>query len=62
MDLHAVLRELRIEKHRLDRIIQELESLERGASPVLMRPSGRRGRKSMSAEERRAVSAHMRKY
>jgi hypothetical protein len=62
MDLYAVIRELRNEKQRLDRIIRELESMEGGAVLALMHRAKRRGRKSMSAEERREVSQRMKKY
>jgi hypothetical protein len=48
-------------KQRLDRIIHELESLEGGAV-ALIHPAKRRGRKSMSAEERHKVSERMMKY
>jgi hypothetical protein len=46
----------------LDRIIRELESLEGGTVLALIHPAKRRGRKSMSTEERREVSQRMRKY
>jgi hypothetical protein len=62
MNLYAVIRELHREKQRLDRIIREFESLERGAVPALISPARQRGRKSMRAEERREVSRRMRKY
>jgi len=61
LDLYAILRELHIEKQRLDGIIREVESLKGGAVPALI-PAKRRGRKSMSSEERREVSQRMRRY
>ena len=62
MDLYAILRELHIEKRRLDRIIRELENRQERISPDPTRPPGRRGRKSMGAEERRKVSERMKNY
>jgi hypothetical protein len=62
MDLFEILRELHIEKQRIDRIIRELEGMERGATPDLARPARQRGRKSMSLEERREVSQRMKRY
>lgn len=62
MDLHAVIRELIEERKRIDRTIAALEAMDvrRTESPVALR--SRRGRKGMSAQERREVSARMRKY
>jgi hypothetical protein len=62
MDLFQILRELHIEKQRLDRIIRELEGLQGRETPDSPRPVKRRGRKSMSPEERREVSERMKKY
>ena len=58
MNLTTIIAELRREKERLDRVIASLEGLQTGATM----PVRRRGRKSMSAEERREVSARMTKY
>jgi len=59
MDVIKALRELYEEKRRLDAAIATLEAhLKR--KPV--RPPARRGRKSMSREERQAVSARMKRY
>lgn len=59
MDLYGALRELYEEKKRLDQTISALEaSLQRKTAPA----PKRRGRKTMSAEERQQVSERMRKY
>ncbi len=55
MDLKEILKQLYAERKRVDRIIQRLEALEESSG-------SRRGRKSMSAEERRQVSERMRRY
>ncbi|MCC7235977.1 MAG: hypothetical protein IT163_11775 [Bryobacterales bacterium] len=62
MDLDKIIRELRTEKERLDRVITSLEDLA-GTGTVTPLPSPkRRGRKTMDEEERREVSARMREY
>jgi hypothetical protein len=59
MDLTKIIEELRHEKERLDRVIASVEELRAdGGVPQ----KKRRGRKFMSAEERREVSARMKKY
>jgi hypothetical protein len=61
MDLIDMIEDLRREKERVERIIATLERLQSPA--VLATPEKkRRGRKSMSPEERRDVSERMRKY
>jgi hypothetical protein len=62
MDLFQILRDLHIEKQRLDRIIRELEDVERRATSDAAPPRRRRGRRSMSLEERREVSERMKRY
>jgi hypothetical protein len=70
VDLYKAIRELVDEKKRIDRIIASLEAmLEKGttntasAKAEVKAGSGtRRGRKSMSAEERREVSERMARY
>jgi hypothetical protein len=68
MDLYKAIRQLREEMERLDRVIESLEQLEKGGLPKFAAPNPpgetekRRGRKAMSAEERRTVSERMRKY
>jgi hypothetical protein len=61
MDLLKMIQELREEKERLDRVIASLEDLRDVMEIDALRKS-RRGRKSMGPEERREVSARMRKY
>ena len=63
MDLFKVIDALREERKRLDYTIKALENMIEGeeiASSVV-RPK-RRGRKSMSREERQKVSDRMRRY
>jgi hypothetical protein len=60
MDVERTLRELYSEKKILDSAISTLEKRLRKAS-ALSTPK-RRGRKNMSLEERRAVSARMTRY
>ena len=59
MDLYGVIRELYAEKDKLDRTIAALEEL---PNPSAGGSARRRGRKSMSAEERREVSERMKKH
>ena len=61
MDLTTTIAELRREKEKLVRAIASLEELQSGtmkAAPLRKR----RGRKSMSEEERREVSTRMQRY
>ena len=54
MDLYKAIRDLYAERERLDRVIASLEELQRNAGTSGSGCQGkRRGRKSMSAEERR---------
>jgi hypothetical protein len=65
MDLYKAIQDLYAEKEKLERVIASLEELQRtaGAVPVLPpKLAKRRGRKSMSSEERQEVSERMRKY
>ena len=65
MDLYKAIQDLYAEKEKLERVIASLEELQRtaGAVPALPpKPGKRRGRKSMSSEERQEVSDRMRKY
>ena len=61
MDLTTKIAELRREKERLERVIASLQELQVGATVASFQKK-RRGRKSMSPEERREVSARMKKY
>jgi hypothetical protein len=54
--------ELRREKQRLDRVIASLEELKAPVASADAPVRSRRGRKSMSPEERREVSARMKRY
>ncbi|MBI3680280.1 MAG: hypothetical protein HY235_07760 [Acidobacteria bacterium] len=60
MDLLKAIRELYEEKKRLDDAIEQLEGLSRPGRVEELRR--RRGRRSMDAEERAAVSRRMREY
>ena len=64
MDLYKAIRDLYAEKERLERVIASLEELQRKAEPA--EEAGgtgkRRGRKSMSAAERKEVSQRMKTY
>ncbi len=63
MDIYRAIRELHQEKEKLDHVIASLEELQRTASPLKeLAVVKRRGRKSMSMEERRIVSERMKKY
>jgi hypothetical protein len=67
MDLYKAIRVLYAEKSRLEAAIASLEELlasKGGAASAQLDELGkkRRGRKSMSAEERREVSQRMTKY
>ena len=57
-----LLRYLRAEKLRLEKVIESLEKLQPGSSPVADALPSRRGRKSMGPEERKEVSERMKKY
>ncbi len=66
MDLAAIIRALYEHKERLDHAIAALEAIQRaGLDPESRQPEhspGRRGRRSMGAEERLQVSERMRAY
>lgn len=65
MELHDIVRELKEEKALLDEVIYSLEGLhsfDGGGSHRPYKAVGRRGRKTMSEEERKVVSERMRKY
>jgi hypothetical protein len=64
MDLQKTLQDLYAEREKLERAIASLEELQR-TSTMPGAPTGsgkRRGRKSMSPEEREEVSARMKNY
>jgi hypothetical protein len=65
MDLYKAIRDLYAEKERLERVIASLEELQRASEAAGTQPppiGKRRGRKSMSAEERQEVSVRMKTY
>jgi hypothetical protein len=65
MDLYKAIQDLYAEKEKLERVIASLEDLQRAAGggiPPMPKVGKRRGRKSMSADEREEVSARMKKY
>lgn len=65
VDLAKAIRELYEEKKRLDAVIASLELMlaaESRFSPARPRTGRKRGRKSMSREERLQVSERMKKY
>src|SRR5271167_294466 len=65
MDLYRALQDLYAEKEKLERAIESLEQLqraERGVPPPVDPNTKRRGRKSMSSEEREEVSQRMKRY
>ncbi len=64
MDFYYAIRELLEEKKRLDHLIAALEAIHNGDYPEKRTANvkRRRGRKAMSEEERREVSARMKRY
>lgn len=65
MDLYKAIQELYAEKEKLERVIASLEELQLSAGggiPQAPKSGKRRGRKSMSPEERLEVSERMKKY
>jgi hypothetical protein len=62
MDLSKTIEELRRERQKLDRVIASLEELKAPVAEAETPVRKRRGRKSMSPEERREASARMKKY
>jgi len=65
MDLFKAIQELYEEKQRLDEVIANLEDLSQGRAlgrPALEKPARKRGRKSMSDEERAEVSERMKEF
>ena len=59
MDFWNAVRELHIERERIDKLIAALESAQRGNSRIAR---SRRGRKHMPEQERQVVSERMRAY
>jgi len=61
MELAKTIQLLIVEKEKIERTIAELEKLLR-SGVVGSAAAGRRGRKSMGADERREVSQRIKKY
>jgi hypothetical protein len=65
MDLYKAIQDLYAEKEKLERVIASLEELQRAAGlriPPAPTSGKRRGRKSMSPEDRQEVSERMKKH
>jgi hypothetical protein len=63
VDLYKTIRILHEERQRLTKLIESLERLEMsGAGAARRKPPARRGRKSMTAAERKQVSERMKNY
>jgi hypothetical protein len=62
MDLSKIIGELLRDKEKLERVIASLEGLQALKVDENVPLRKRRGRKSMSPEERREVSTRMKKY
>ena len=64
MDLYQTIRTLRNEEKRLEKLIESMERLEASGENelVLRKTPAQRGRKGMTADERRKVSERMKKY
>ena len=59
MDLQETIRQLEIQKRKVEHVIAELEQLQGKEGGV---SSNRRGRKSMGSEERQQVSERVKRY
>jgi hypothetical protein len=65
IDLYKTIQDLYAEKEKLQRVIASLVDLQKvvgGDIPLMPKNGKRRGRKSMSDEERQTVSARMKQY
>jgi hypothetical protein len=62
VDLESILRDLRSQRDTLAAAIAKLESLSTPEGLIAPFTRSRRGRKSMGAEERREVSARIKRY
>jgi hypothetical protein len=63
LDLYKTIRVLSEERQRLDKLIASLELLKASEGGNVRRKApGRRGRKGMSAAERKEISERMKKY
>ena len=65
IDLYKTIQDLYAEREKLQLVIGSLVDLQRGGGgdiPLMPKIGKRRGRKSMSDEERQTVSVRMKKY
>ena len=62
MDLPKIIEELRRDKEKLECVIASVEALQAPSVEENVPLQKRRGRKFMSPEERRQVSARMKRY
>ena len=62
MDLNSLIAKLEKERASLDEIIASLTELQSSVTAQPFRVKGRRGRKSMPAEERQIVAERMKAY
>jgi hypothetical protein len=63
MDIYRIIRELVEERNRISRIIASLDEIVPEGRKSTSKPRGsRRGRKSMDASARQAVSERMKRY
>jgi hypothetical protein len=63
VDLYKTIKTLHEERQRLTKLIESLQHLEiSGGAPARRKAPRRRGRKSMTAAERKQVSERMKKY
>lgn len=63
MDLYRIIRELVVERDRLQKIIESLEQMKPDSkASIRIENTGRRGRKSMDRAARQEVSERMKRY
>jgi hypothetical protein len=62
MDVYRIIRELVLERDRLQRIIDSLEEMKPNGRSQVRAEGKRRGRKSMDSAAREEVSARMKRY
>ena len=62
MDLNKIIRELRDERSKLDRILSSLEQLTSSVNSVATVPGSRFGRRPMAPEAREEISRRMKRY
>jgi hypothetical protein len=62
MDVYRIIRELVLERDRLQRIIESLEEMRPNGRAAARSEGKRRGRKSMDSAAREEVSERMKRY